>query len=97
MRILPFYGWLGLLVMVVSQIGVLMRIEPFYHWHTPIAWTGFILLADATVWKRRGNSWLNDNRAELFFVERAHVQKNYEEEAAHRSEQCADGTGERAR
>ncbi len=73
MRKLPFYGWFGLLVMIVSQIGVLRRIEPFYHWHTPIAWTGYILLADATVWKRRGNSWLNDNRAELLFAACASV------------------------
>ena len=68
MRKLPLYGWFGLLVMVVSQVGVLAKAEPFYHWHTPIAWTGYILLADGIVWKRRANSWLNDNRAELLFV-----------------------------
>jgi len=67
-RRVPAYGWFGLLVMVVSQIGVLLRIEPFYHWHTPIAWTGYILLADAVIWRFRGNSWLNDNRAEFLFV-----------------------------
>jgi hypothetical protein len=54
--------------MVVSQAGVLRRVEPFYHWHTPIAWTGYILLADALVWTRRGNSWLRNNPAELLFV-----------------------------
>ena len=47
---------------------MLARIEPFYHWHTPIAWTGFILLADALVWKRRGNSWIRNNPAELLFM-----------------------------
>jgi hypothetical protein len=73
MRKIPLYGWFGLLVMVVSQIGVLRRIEPFYHWHTPLAWTGYILFADAIVWQRRGNSWLNDNRAELLFVACASV------------------------
>ncbi len=30
--------------MFVSKAGVLARVEPFYHWHTPIAWTGYILL-----------------------------------------------------
>ena len=68
MRKLPIYGWFGLLVMIVSQVGVLAHVEPFYHWHTPIAWTGFILFADAVVWKRRGNSWLRNNRAEFLFV-----------------------------
>lgn len=68
MRRLPFYGWFGLLTILVSQACMFARIEPFYHWHTPIAWTGYILLVDAIVWKRRGNSWLRNNRAELFFV-----------------------------
>jgi hypothetical protein len=73
MRALPRYGWFGLIVILVSQACVLARIEPFYHWHTPIAWTGYILLADAIVWKRRGDSWLNNNPSELLFVACASV------------------------
>ena len=68
MRRIPFYGWFGLLTILVSQACMLARIEPFYHWHTPIAWTGYILLADGVVWKRRGNSWLRNNAAELLFA-----------------------------
>jgi hypothetical protein len=68
MRTLPAYGVIGLLAIIVSQAGVFARIAPFYHWHTPIAWTGFILFADAVVWKRRGNSWIRNNPAELFFA-----------------------------
>ena len=68
MRRIPFYGWFGLLTILVSQACMFARIEPFYHWHTPIAWTGYILFADAVVWKRRGNSWLRNNGAELFFA-----------------------------
>jgi hypothetical protein len=68
MRRLPLYGWFGLLIMLVSQAGVFARLEPFYHWHTPIAWTGYILLTDAFVWKRRGNSWIRNSPAELFFA-----------------------------
>jgi hypothetical protein len=68
MRRVPFYGWFGLLTILVSQACMFARIEPFYHWHTPIAWTGYILFADAVVWQRRGNSWLRNNAAELFFA-----------------------------
>jgi hypothetical protein len=68
MRRLPHYGWFGLLTILLSQAGMLARIEPFYHWHTPIAWTGYILLVDAVVWKRRANSWLRNNPGELFFL-----------------------------
>ena len=68
MRRIPLYGWFGLLMILVSEACMLARIEPFYHWHTPIAWTGYILLADAVVWKRRGNSWLRNNAAGVFLA-----------------------------
>jgi hypothetical protein len=73
MRALPPYGWIGLVVMAVSEAGMFARINPFFHWHTPIAWTGYILLADALVWKRRGTSWLRDKPAELLFLSCASV------------------------
>jgi hypothetical protein len=67
-RTLPAYGWFGLAVMLVSQAGLLARVSPFYHWHTPIAWTGYIFFVDALVWRRRGASWLRNHPAELFFL-----------------------------
>ena len=68
MRRLPSYGWIGLLVMLVTEAGMLARVEPFASWHTPIAWTGYILFVDALVWKRRGSSWLRDRPAESVFL-----------------------------
>lgn len=49
---------LGLLLMIVSEAATLAKVEPFWSWNTPIAWTGFILFADAIVWRARGNSWI---------------------------------------
>ncbi len=72
-RRLPLYGWLGGLLIAVSQAGMLAGISPFYHWHTPIAWTGYILLVDGWVWKRRGASWRRNHPAELFFLACASV------------------------
>lgn len=65
---MPLYGWIGLAVMVVSEAGMLARIEPFWSWHTPIAWTGYILLVDAIVWKRRRSSWIRSSPAEFTFL-----------------------------
>jgi hypothetical protein len=73
MPVLPGYGWFGLVVMLVSEAGMLAQIEPFYHWHTPIAWTGYILFVDAIVWKRRGASWLRNHAAEFVFLACASV------------------------
>jgi hypothetical protein len=47
---------------------MMARVEPFHSWHTPIAWTGYILLVDGVVWKRRGSSWLQHAPAEFLFL-----------------------------
>ena len=64
---------LGLLIMVVSEGATLARIEPFYSWNTPIAWSGFILFADSVVWKARRHSWLRSRPAEFAFLAVASV------------------------
>jgi len=64
----PLYSLVGLVVLVVSEIGMLLRVEPFWTWHTPIAWTGYILLVDGIIRVRRGSSWLTTNRHEFWFL-----------------------------
>jgi hypothetical protein len=72
-RKLPYRFWLGLAVMLVSEVSMLGRVEPFYSWHTPIAWTAYILMVDALVWKRRGSSWISQAPAEFLFLTAASV------------------------
>ena len=52
---------------------MLARIEPFWSWHTPIAWTGFIFFADGWIWKRRGESPIKNDRAEVVFMALASI------------------------
>jgi hypothetical protein len=52
------YALAGLLIMIVSEAATLARVEPFYSWNTPIAWTGFIVFADTIVYRVRGRSWI---------------------------------------
>ncbi len=49
---------IGIVIMVVTESATLFGIEPFASWNTPIAWTGFILFADAFVYRARGESWI---------------------------------------
>jgi hypothetical protein len=72
-RTLPLTAWLGLIVMAISEAGMLARIEPFYSWHTPTAWTGYIVFVDGWVWKRRGSSLLRSDPAEFCFLAVASV------------------------
>jgi len=57
--------FLGLAIMIVSEMATLLHVEPFWSWNTPIAWTGFIIFADAIVWRARGDSWLRSNPREF--------------------------------
>ncbi len=57
--------WAGLAIMIGSEAATLAGLEPFSSWNTPICWTGFILFADAWVWRARGNSWLRSNPREF--------------------------------
>jgi len=62
------YAVVGLLVMIVSETATIARIEPFWSWNTPIAWTGFILFADGIVFRRRGSSWITSAPREFGFL-----------------------------
>jgi len=65
---MPLYAYLGVAFLAISELGMAFRIEPFWSWHTPIAWTGYILLIDGIIFKKRGSSWLMTNRREFLFL-----------------------------
>ena len=65
---MPLYSWIGLAVLAMSEAGMIARVEPFWTWHTAIAWTGYILLIDGIIYKERRSSWLTTHRREFFFL-----------------------------
>jgi hypothetical protein len=67
MRLVP-HAWFGIALLAVSEGAMLAHVEPFWTWHTPFAWTGYILLLDGIVYTRRGSSWLTTNRKEFVFL-----------------------------
>ena len=56
---------LGLAITIGSEAATLARIEPFWSWNTPIAWTGFLIFADAIAYRARGNSWIRSSPREF--------------------------------
>src|SRR4030095_8587289 len=65
--------WVGLAIRIVAEAATLARIEPFWSWNTPIAWTGFIIFADAIVWRARGDSWLRSAPREFAWLALASI------------------------
>jgi hypothetical protein len=60
------YGWLGLLLLLISEYCLFRKIEPFYSWFYCFAWWSYILLADNLLLRLRGRSLLSSRRAELW-------------------------------
>lgn len=65
---LPAYAWIGLAALAISETAMFLGVEPFWTWHTPIAWSTYILLCDGIIYAKRGSSWLMTNRREFVFL-----------------------------
>ncbi len=59
-RPLPVSGWLGLVALAGAEWLMFRGVEPVAIYFTPIAWTAYILLADAAVFAVTGRSRLRD-------------------------------------
>ncbi len=59
-RKMPWFGWLGLAIMILSEIALWGRFHPAAVAFTPSMWTGYILLVDGWIWARGGRSFFRD-------------------------------------
>ncbi len=57
---LPAHGWLGLLALASAQYLMFYGIEPAATYFSPVAWTAYILIADAATYAISGHSSLRD-------------------------------------
>jgi len=62
---LPAYGLIALAALVLAEFLMFRRIEPIATYFTPIAWTAYILVADAAVWAITRHSRLRDHPLQL--------------------------------
>jgi len=57
---LAAYGWAGLMALVAAEVLMFRGVEPVATYFTPVAWTCYILVADAAVLAIGGRSRLHD-------------------------------------
>ncbi len=67
-RSMPWFGWLGLAIIILSEILLYMGNHPVGVAFTSIMWTGYILLLDGWIWQRGGISYFIDQKRELPFI-----------------------------
>ena len=63
-----FLGYLGIAIILVSEVLLFSGNQFVGGWFTPIVWTGYILFVDALVFKVKGRSLLVNDRAELLVI-----------------------------
>lgn len=61
-RKMPWFGWLGLAIMIASEIALYLEFHPTAVVFTPIMWTGYILFIDGWIWARGGISYFLDRQ-----------------------------------
>jgi hypothetical protein len=59
-RDFPAYGWLGIVALACAEWLMFKGIDPVATYFTPIAWSSYILIADAAVLALTGRSRLHD-------------------------------------
>jgi hypothetical protein len=64
-RWMPWFGWLGLAVMITAEILLTPGDHPLALAFTPIMWTGYILFVDGWIWQRHGDSYFIERRREF--------------------------------
>jgi hypothetical protein len=62
-----FYGYIGLLIVIIAEIFLFLRVYWVGLFFTPIAWSGYILFIDSFIFKLKGSSLIS-NRTNEFLV-----------------------------
>lgn len=61
-------GFVAVLCLLISEILLFKRVEPFYSWFYPFAWWSYIVICDSLVYRRKGNSLIISRTGEFFLL-----------------------------
>ena len=64
----PIHGMIGIIVLLLSEIFLLKKVDPFYSWFYCFAWWSYILTVDAVIYRLKGNSLILNRTKEFFLM-----------------------------
>lgn len=64
----PIHGYLGIILLILSEILLFKKIEPFYSWFYCFAWWSYILFIDAIIYRLKGNSLILNRTKEFLLM-----------------------------
>ena len=59
---------LGILLLLLSELFLFQKVEPFYSWFYCFAWWSYILTVDGVIFRIKGNSLISSRRSEFFLM-----------------------------
>ncbi len=62
------HGIIGIIALLLSEIFLFEKVEPFYSWFYCFAWWSYILIVDAIIYRLKGNSLLISRTREFFLM-----------------------------
>jgi hypothetical protein len=64
----PIHGIFGIILLLLSEIFLFKKVEPFYSWFYSFAWWSYILIIDAIIYRLKGNSLILSRTKEFFLM-----------------------------
>jgi hypothetical protein len=64
----PIHGIFGILILLLSEIFLFKKVDPFYSWFYCFAWWSYILIIDAMIYRLKGNSLILSRTKEFFLM-----------------------------
>jgi hypothetical protein len=64
----PIHGMIGITLLLISEIFVFEKVDPFYSWFYCFAWWSYILTIDAMIFRLKGNSLILNRTKEFFLM-----------------------------
>jgi len=67
-RTFPVHGIFGIAILLLSEIFLFKKVDPFYSWFYSFAWWSYILVVDAVIYRLKGNSLILNRTKEFFLM-----------------------------
>ncbi len=64
----PKHGIFGIILLILSEILLFKKVDPFYSWFYCFAWWSYILIIDAVIYRLKGNSLILSRTKEFFLM-----------------------------
>jgi len=64
----PIHGIFGIVLLLVSEIFLFRKVDPFYSWFYCFAWWSYIIIIDSIIYRLKGNSLILSRTREFFLM-----------------------------